>query len=491
MSVHDECSDMVVPDACPDAMRVVFASGKVLIKDKSAQSDRILISGVVKAAVLYVPEDGVGIKRLEIPITFAHIEECKGVTQDSMVCVKACVRNIETRLINSRKISVCAYIVFNISAFNERAADICSGITAPKEEGVQVQITPQSTELNIAVVEKNLSVTDELEMPNGYPSVCEILNVDTKIESDEIKVLSNKIIVRGTVDFSAMCLSANEPGFINWMAQMPFSQIIEVPGIDENCKVTTDFMVKNADFMLSPENNGRKAEGSASLIVFVIAQKEEKLQLATDVYSTEYDIVPQFTMFNSSGPMSQDVMKMEIKDVFSDELDARSIVACNIGMDNVNLSEEMPNTMESMAFAQILFYDGEGNLFLASKKIPIMITTDKTITQKDTMLSGNITGIAADVNGGGGINLSFMVEMMAMNQKTQGIGVISNAQLPAAKKARKNNKISVIIRSPDEKETLWDIAKGYSTTMADIMNANKLEANEIKAGQMLLIPFSR
>ena len=40
-------------------------------------------------------------------------------------------------------------------------------------------------------------------------------------------------------------------------------------------------------------------------------------------------------------------------------------------------------------------------------------------------------------------------------------------------------------------ERLWDIAKSYRTTTADIMQANELESEEGLSGKLLLIPRKR
>ena len=72
-----ETADTIVPDTFPDVGRVVCAYGTAAVKDQTPQSGRLLISGTVQAVVLYEPEGG-GLRRLTVPVSFAHIEECDG-----------------------------------------------------------------------------------------------------------------------------------------------------------------------------------------------------------------------------------------------------------------------------------------------------------------------------------------------------------------------------------------------------------------------------
>lgn len=50
---------------------------------------------------------------------------------------------------------------------------------------------------------------------------------------------------------------------------------------------------------------------------------------------------------------------------------------------------------------------------------------------------------------------------------------------------------SVVLRLTTPGEQLWDIAKAYSTTQEQILQANQISADELPAGQMLLIPRTR
>ena len=74
-SICTETTDCIVPDTFPDVGRVVFACGSVTASDRSPQSGRLLISGTAQASVLYEPENGSGLRLLEVPVSFAHIEE--------------------------------------------------------------------------------------------------------------------------------------------------------------------------------------------------------------------------------------------------------------------------------------------------------------------------------------------------------------------------------------------------------------------------------
>lgn len=76
-SACTETADCIVPDAFPDVGRVVYACGTAAIGDHAPQNGRLLISGTVQTVILYEPENGGGLRRLEVPAQLrAHRRMC-------------------------------------------------------------------------------------------------------------------------------------------------------------------------------------------------------------------------------------------------------------------------------------------------------------------------------------------------------------------------------------------------------------------------------
>ncbi len=54
--LREETLEMIVPDACPDILRVAETDGKVLLTRKEAMDGRVELAGIFKLSVLYVPD---------------------------------------------------------------------------------------------------------------------------------------------------------------------------------------------------------------------------------------------------------------------------------------------------------------------------------------------------------------------------------------------------------------------------------------------------
>ena len=85
ISTCSETADSIVPDTFPDIGRIVCAYGTAAVRDQTPQSGRLLASGMVQVVVVYEPEKGEGLRRLSVPVSFAHIEECEGVDAETVL----------------------------------------------------------------------------------------------------------------------------------------------------------------------------------------------------------------------------------------------------------------------------------------------------------------------------------------------------------------------------------------------------------------------
>lgn len=79
-----------------------------------SQNDRLLVSGTVQTTILCEPENGGKLRRLSVPVrvTFAVIEECEGLTAES-ICSTVCrIAAVDAEAMNSRKVSVSVQLCF-------------------------------------------------------------------------------------------------------------------------------------------------------------------------------------------------------------------------------------------------------------------------------------------------------------------------------------------------------------------------------------------
>ena len=103
-------------------------------------------------------------------------------------------------------------------------------------------------------------------------------------------------------------------------------------------------------------------------------------------------------------------------------------------------------------------------------------------------LPGNRDAMAVPVTGG--IEVRFEVEFTSFVPLREPCRYVSNVRVMPMPDGG-GSRPSVILRTVGAGESLWDIAKAYQSTAADIAAANELEDEQIPTGTMLLIPRQR
>ena len=69
---QEETLETIVPDACPDILRIVAVCGQATLNGKQAREGAAAVSGSVRAVLLYQPEEGGGLRRMEAALPFSR-----------------------------------------------------------------------------------------------------------------------------------------------------------------------------------------------------------------------------------------------------------------------------------------------------------------------------------------------------------------------------------------------------------------------------------
>ena len=101
---QEETLESIVPDACPDILRIVDVCGQATLSGKQAREGAAQVTGMVRAVILYQPEGGGGLRRMEMGLPFTCQAEAPGLTERGTVLASPRLRCAEARVLNPRKV---------------------------------------------------------------------------------------------------------------------------------------------------------------------------------------------------------------------------------------------------------------------------------------------------------------------------------------------------------------------------------------------------
>ncbi len=113
-----EC-DALLPDYCPDIVKILKCSVEAHIGAATVNGDRCTAEGMALAHVYYVAENGL-LRHAEYKIPFAKSVELRGAPQDPVVTVVPQVDYVNCRAVNQRRIDIRGAVTLKIKVLDQK-----------------------------------------------------------------------------------------------------------------------------------------------------------------------------------------------------------------------------------------------------------------------------------------------------------------------------------------------------------------------------------
>jgi len=484
---HEETIEAIVPDAKPDILSVADTEGQVNLKAKQAQEGRCELAGVISLSILYLPEGGAGLQRMDVGIPFTATFDDGAISNAARLIAEPKVVRAETRLLNPRKILVRVEIATVLRVLVPRSAAICAQAEAESALGLEQRSGTESGYWTTAVEEKAFSINEDLSIPNGRPAAASVLKYRTSLLSGESKLIGNKLVFKGELLLQVVYLCV-EDGAEQISFTLPFSQIMEINGTGDETDTSVCIYQTDVECRLAGEE-GRTLQFSIGLVSQVTISEKRSHTMLRDIYSTEQLLETeeksyQFACLQERGERTQNLREIvETPVVPIQVLDAYATTG------PVIQSREGGQLVFTCDVTAHLLYEGDdGSVGQINEEFQISQTVEggaDCTCQANFRAVGELVAVSVAAGIEVRILLTFSYEAIASRICT----AVCDVQL-AGERERESAQPSLVLRSVAD-ESLWDIAKHYGITRQDVMQANDLESEEQLAGRVLLIPQRR
>lgn len=487
--LHEETMEMIVPDACPDILRIVDTEAAVFLERKEAMEGRAELSGSIKAWVLYLPDGEEGMRRIEVKIPFTCGADSPSLVPGCRVVAVPRVQGADTRSINPRKVLARVNLAVSLRAYAPVADTLCAGLDAPAEAGLEQLTEQMSTYMVACVEEKPFTFSDDLNLPGSRSEVSELLKSRLRVQCGESKVIGNKLIFKGECVLQILYRS-EENTLCTVDYTLPFSQIMEVSGAGEEADCDLEIISTDMDCSLSP-GDPRVFSVSLGFLAQAVVREERSVTILSDLYSTAYQLEVGRKSWDMSRLLEHSVKSQSVREIVESGTLARSALDAYVSVGQILQAREGERlTLTADTWVTILYEEEEGGMAAVRRQIPVSCQLELPEGCRCTCLCRCPDPVLATPTSGG-VEVRFQMEFwyMALSQAT--VSGVSEVRLDEDKPRDNSAAPSVVLRMVGEQERLWDIAKTYGTTRTDIMQANDLEEDTVPSGQLLLIPHRR
>ena len=197
---QEETLESIVPDACPDILRIVDVCGQAMLHSKQVKNGAAELGGLVRAVILYEPDGGAGLRRMEVGLPFRCQAEAPGLTEQGRVLARPRLRCAEARALNSRKVLLRVDLAVDVTACQPVEQPLCRGVLDPERGCVCQRCREQVCGLLSAVEEKPFTFSQRVRLPAGQGEPPQVMALWAEAECAECKRVGAKLIFKGEAE---------------------------------------------------------------------------------------------------------------------------------------------------------------------------------------------------------------------------------------------------------------------------------------------------
>lgn len=480
--------DAIVNDIKPDILNIISVNGSVSIYKREVSDGKIKLEGAVNVYVIYLADDETGsVRSLNTSVDFSKsldFDDCrKEMDLDEVIGVK----NIECKVINSRKINIRAFLDLNVKLYSNDNVEIINDVNSIVDG---VQCLNNTLDVNSLVgsgvtraVAKDTIIIDNID------NLAEILKSDVTIANKDIKISYNKVLAKADIEVKIMYLTEdNRIQVVN--GAIPVMGFIDIANVSDTNTCNTKYKLKN--IIIKPntmEEHSIYVEAEIEISCYAYEQKQ--LNVIQDLYS------PTNTLNFTRKQVTALVNKENLQEICAIQENISIPEIANNRIYDVCVKtniqkEDIRNervTYEGEIELEFLYEANNSSRFdTKTVKVPLNFSINNSNISENTTLDTNIDIrtqnfiVLSDGNIEAKIELQFEVSI----SKNEKINVIDNIDIEDKKEC---NQYSMVIYFVKPKDTLWEIAKKFDSTVEEIARVNEIEnVDRIMPGTQLFIP---
>lgn len=488
---HSVELDYMLPDYCPNIFQVLKSSLTPKVLSARLSGSKLTIDGVAFLRILYVCEENNRMHQIEQKQAFTKTLELKEDCSDGTVSIEAKCDFLNCRAVNQRRLDIRGAVTMKTVVSKPKPISVIQNCENLQMHHRTMEIVSQRKS-----VTKEFTIKELLETGHSKPPIQDILNYEAHASAKDYKILANKIICKGEISLHTLYCCSDHPERPEVIEHsIPISQIVDFEGIDESCQSIHYFDILEYDIDLQVDDDGecRSFQITMKLRITCEMSKNSSVELSDDCFSTGYETklttqtirveqlkkaVWEQSMFKNSISLDQNQISY-LHDILYEP--------SQISWKKTEKEIELECTLK----LSILALNSENMPVCLEETIPCCAKIE-TGTLSDDLLflpKVQITSLAFNISSVEELELRGEMEITGMLYQSSSVNVISELSVEEDHPKEKDQNCALRIYFAEKGESVWEIAKRYSTSVAGILEQNALESDTLPENSMIFIPM--
>lgn len=489
--------DVNISDMKPDAARLVYDKGSVALEEIKVTEDHVSVRGKLQFMILYLTEGEDPIPAcMEGSLPFEEQLYMEGAKSGDIVNAKWVLEDLTVGLINSRKLSVQALLSLKLCA--EVVYDEETAVELYHEEPVEYRKKP----LRIAqmTVKKRdiFRIKEELELPQNFPNVFQILWQGIEPVGVEFKPLEGRIAIQGELQVFFLYEAEGEEQAVRpYTANLPFSGSVECGGCGEGMVEDISYLLTHREVEVKPDFDGEQRVFAIELVMDmdISLYEEERLEILSGVYGVVKEVEAVSRPARFKGIVSRQMGKSKAADRI--KLSSADVPMLQLLHQEAQVQVEREEIVENglhiqgVVQVQCLYLSGDDKIPYASVKgtLPFSQVLEVSGIHKDCFcrVQAETEQLTVSMLDSTELDVKAIVVCKAILFEQKSEEIVTDILVSELDMNKLGELPGIVIYIAKEGDSLWDVGKRYYVPISQIKETNDMTTEEIHPGEKLLI----
>lgn len=483
--------DYILPDYFPDIFRLLRCEVVPVITEYSVMGDRLAYELRCDIRILYCGEDGKKIQCITQQQSFSRSAELGRTPQSPEVNISARTGNVNYRAVNKRRLDMRCAVSVKICVSGIREQEVISDAS-----GMNIQLlkTPVTIASKCLSAVRDISLSDETEISTAQPPISCIVRSVCTANDCEVKLISGKLLAKGQAQVNV--LYSYDEGIEPLEFTVPFSQIIDLDGVDETFLCSVCARTVSCELTPSTDKNGEnrilKCELGLKLVCH--AMKESQVMIVSDAYSTVYPCETESADITVQRPSENisETFRWSAK-LSQGETVPKKVFAVWVTPGNISISidpEQRVADISGMLTFSMAAQDDSGMMICPDKDEAFEVRVPVPEGMSSQACTELIVGdVSYNISPEGVLTAKAELTAVIAQSSSYTLSALTDIAIDENIRKERDGDYAVKLYYGADNEKIWDIAKRCSTSVEAIIEENDLEGDTLSSGTMLLIPI--
>lgn len=484
--------DYILPDYYQDIFKLIKCTVSPSVTSYGINGDTLSYELTADVKFVYCSQKDNNLHCITQRLSFNKSVNL-GTNADNPV-VKLCPKSehINCRVVNKRRLDMRGAVTVKIRVCGESKQEAVCDIMGMNMQTRKIPVEYMAKKI---IKEKNITVSDEIELGESKPSVISIVNADVKLSESESKVIANKLVVKG--EAAVKLLYTCEGGIESMSFTLPYSQIIDMEGLDESYTVSVNTRCLMQDITVAADSKGdnKIIRAELRLAVNCFAYKTITVELVTDLYSTAYlceHACSELAIEQPPHSISETLRNTVVLKNDENEISKVYDVRCDTKNLNVRIDRERKLICVSGMLVITALVQGDGEMPSSIEKESAFeheISCDRITEKSQADIHIPSVECVYTLTDTDGISVKADVKICGELFSPEFIRAVTDVNVDDSVKITRDGDYALKLYYGVKDENVWNIAKKYCTSVKAVIEENSLDGECLSCDGMLLIPI--